>query len=435
MTDANETEILLHLTALNNSPSITRLIETGTDVNALDNRQDTPLHYAAEGNAVDAITALIDAGANINQPGYGGRTALFDAIYWNNVEATKLLLECGADVNFRIELADSTACGETPLHTASSYASLEILSLLVDAGADLEIRSVRGKKAIDLAIKKKRIDTVIFLIKCGAEVPDLVDYSHQTDPWAKAEKWYKNVKQSDQRHNEENNEDHTETLCRAIRQGNIQTVTHLLHKRQADLNVLDKHGYAPLHWAAMEGNVKILAALLKNGADLKLPTIKGGPVLTLAVWRFMLNNKRTQKGLPVEKEATLEALRFLLDQGAKVDAVNEAGYSLLHVAAQNGEIEIMQRLLDKGADLDLPDKNGRTPLFHAINKSPHSLDTVKFLIDCEANLNIQDEDGRTPLHWAAINKATKILKILLHAGANRTLKDKTGKTAPLNGKY
>lgn len=420
-------ETPLHRAALNSPASVPLLISAGANVDAQDNIHDSPLHYAAECNSLDTIAALIDAGATIDLPGYGGRTALFEAVFHENVEATELLLERGANVNHRIKLSRSKADGETPIHVAALYANMEIMATLIDAGADIETKSVRGKKAIDHAIHEKKTDLVIYLIKRGAEVPDLIDYAGKKSLWAQAELWYKGVKNADKVASDTND---LEQLCRAIRQGKTEAVMVLLLKRRTNLNAFDKHGYAPLHWAALEGNIEIIAALLDFGAEMEVGTGKGSPAMQLAAWRFMLNTKRTEKGLPVAREATLEALRFLLKRGAKVDAVNEVGYSLLHVAAQNGEIEIMQILLDAGADLELPDAHGKTPLFHAAGPAPYSYDAVKFLIDCGAKINVRDkEHGRTPLHWAGLCRAFRIINAMLEAGADRNLKDDKGKTA------
>lgn len=423
----NDGETPLHRASLHSPASVLHLIGAGAKVDARDNILDTPLHYAAESNSLETIAALINAGATIDLPGYDGRTPLFEAVFHENNEALKLLIELGADVNYRINLSHGKSNGETPIHAAALYANLEIAKILVDAGADIEAKSARGKKAIDCAIQEKKTDLVVFLLHCGAEVPALADYVGRKNSWAKAELWYRNVKRSDRTQGDTID---LERLCRTIRQGENETSELMIRKRRTAPNAFDKHGYTPLHWAALEGNVKIMETLLECGADMELPTAKGSPTLALAVWRFILNNKRTEKGLPLEREATLDAFRLLLDRGVKVDAVNKAGLSLLHIAARNGEIGIMQRLLDYGADLEFMDNNNRTPLFHAIEADRDRYLAVKFLVDCGAKLNIRDlEHGRTPLHWAALCHANRIVNLLLDAGADRNWKDDKGKTA------
>lgn len=420
-------ETPLHRASLNNgTESVSLLVKAGADIEAMDNLLDSPLHYAAEGNAVGSIAALLDAGARIDSVGYGGRTPLFEAIFWDNPEAVALLLRRGANVNFRIDLENDNTHGESPLHTAAMCANTEIISLLLEAGADIEAMSVRGKKPIDYAVRDNRTDIVLFLMSRGAEVPEFFGYSSPKDPWAKAEKWYKSVKKSD---TSPERIVGVERFCRTVRQGQVETVSLLLHKRRTDVNALDKHGYSPFHWAALEGNLEIMTMLLDNGADLEFRTGKGSPPLHLAAWRYILNGKREAKGLPVEKIETLDALALLLDRGANADAVNAVGYSLLHIAAMNDEVEIMCLLLGKDADLELRDGNGRTALFHAVGPARTKDEAAKILIDHGARLNVRDREYyRTPLHWACIHRAHKIVNALLQAGADRNVKDKKGRT-------
>lgn len=373
-------ETPLHQAALKNSQVLVPLIKAGANLNAQDNKGDCPLHFAAEKNSVDSIIALIEAGANIDLIGYGGRTPLFEAIAWNRVEAVKFLVEAGANVNFRVNLASSVANGESPIHTAALFADTEIMAALLDAGADIDAQPKHGKKAIDYAIRGKRKEIVQFLLERGATVPDLLDYSSANDPWARAEQWYNEVKKSDKKFNESpsgTDIDNLEHLCHAVRQGDIESVTLLLHKRRTNVNTLDKRGYSPIHWAALEGNIEIMALLLENGADLNLRTEENSPPLFLTIWRYMINRKREANGLPIEKKASLEAMLFLLEQGAEIDAVNVGGLSLLHISASYGEIEMMRILLDKSADIELQCKAGKTPLHYVVCSTPIKLGAVK----------------------------------------------------------
>ena len=209
----------------------------------------------------------------------------------------------------------------------------------------------------------------------------------------------------------------------------------MLHKRRTNVNTFDKHGYSPLHWSALEGNIEIMKILLDNGADLELQTGKGSSPLAVSVWRFILNGKRVAKGLPVEREATLDAMLFLLERGANINAVsgnavNGVGSTLLHTAAWHGEIELMRALLDKGADIESEDNNALTPLVYAICSTPSSDEAVNLLLERGAKVNICDiADGRTPLHYAALGGETKIMRVLLDAGADGTVRDDNGKMA------
>ncbi len=447
----------LHLAALHHSPSLAVLLRAGANVDAMDGKADTPLHYAVrkssdcgfaaflnENAAIDivereahakrtteSIVALIEAGATVDSVNYRGRTPLFEAVYWSNKAAVKMLIEKGADVNFPVDFAhgvlNEATKGETPLHTAAQRASLEIMAILLEAGGVIEAQTELGKKKpIAYAIRKRRMEMVEYLMKRGAESPDLIDYTSPNNAWAKAEQWYKGVLKSD---TSQDKPDEKERLCRVVRQREENTLSILLRKRKTNINAPDKHGYAAIHWAALEGNIEMLKALLDAGADLESRTEKGCFPLYFSTWRYMLNKKRKAKSLPIEREATLDAMRFLIERGANVNAVNQFGCALLHTAAMNGEIEIMAALLDNGADIELGDNLDRTPLFHAVLAQSRSLEGVKFLIDHGAKINVRDKEyGRTPLHWAAVRRAIKIANYLIGVGGTPILRDNNGRT-------
>uniref|UniRef100_A0A8B9N0T3 Uncharacterized protein n=1 Tax=Accipiter nisus TaxID=211598 RepID=A0A8B9N0T3_9AVES len=94
-----------------------------------------------------------------------------------------------------------------------------------------------------------------------------------------------------------------------------------------------------------------------------------------------------------------------------INALNSSSETLLHVAAANGHLTIMEYLISKGAKIDVKDKKGRTPLHSAAEKG-HGV-AVKVLLRCGAYMYSLDMEGKTPLHLAAQNNHSHILKMLL----------------------
>ena len=110
------------------------LIATGGDVNASMNKWgETPLHWAAAGNATRAAQLLLENGAKIIADGHG-YTPLHYAAWKNTEEVAKLLLAYGGDVNVK------STRGNTPLHIAAGWYSPEVAKLLIDNGADVNAR-------------------------------------------------------------------------------------------------------------------------------------------------------------------------------------------------------------------------------------------------------------------------------------------------------
>ncbi|XP_032659033.1 CARD- and ANK-domain containing inflammasome adapter protein-like [Chelonoidis abingdonii] len=94
-----------------------------------------------------------------------------------------------------------------------------------------------------------------------------------------------------------------------------------------------------------------------------------------------------------------------------INAVNASNETLLHIAAANGRVAIIEYLINKGAKLDVKDKKGRTPMHRAAEKGRD--DAVKVLLQAGAYIYSLDKEAKTPLHLAAQNHHTHILKRIL----------------------
>jgi len=114
-----------------NYPNALTAIAAGADVNFADAAFGSPLNLAACWANADVVKALIDAKAEVNyvHPA-NGNTPLINAAYWGNAEAVKLLLAAGADIKIKTKL------GQTLLSQAVTSCDLGIIKTLVDAGAD-----------------------------------------------------------------------------------------------------------------------------------------------------------------------------------------------------------------------------------------------------------------------------------------------------------
>ena len=100
--------------------------------------------------------------------------------------------------------------------------------------------------------------------------------------------------------------------------------------------------------------------------------------------------------------------------------------STLRIAAGNGELEQMEELLKKGADVNAQDCDGLTPLHRAIEND--NLESVKLLIRKGADVNTEDYNGRTPLYWTSLKQNIKIISALIEGGANVNVEDNNDRT-------
>ena len=98
----------------------------------------------------------------------------------------------------------------------------------------------------------------------------------------------------------------------------------------------------------------------------------------------------------------------------------------LHVAALQGNLDVIQQHINAGSDLNEKDAYGSAPLIIAATFG--KTDVAKVLIDAGADLTITNNEGATPLHIAAFFCRTEIVQVLLDKDADNTARNKTGST-------
>jgi len=109
-----------------------------------------------------------------------------------------------------------------------------------------------------------------------------------------------------------------------------------------------------------------------------------------------------------------------------VDWRRYAGWTDLHYAAYEGDVERVKKLLKKGANPNTQSKDGYTPLLVAAMEG--HVEVVRLLLEHGADPNAKDINGDTPLHWAAFVGRVDMVKLLLERGADPTAKNRDGKT-------
>eukprot|EP01038_Epipyxis_sp_PR26KG_P009180 gene9180-12379_t len=120
---------------------------------------------------------------------------------------------------------------------------------------------------------------------------------------------------------------------------------------------------------------------------------------------------------------------LLLKYGANINHQDKFGETALFLAIMQGYIGVVKTLLAYDASIHIKDKEGYSPLFVALRND--RTEVLKCLIlygGVEALDNIKDNEERTCLHWAACHEQNEIIKILLNANANPTVKCKNGRT-------
>jgi uncharacterized protein len=124
-----------------------------------------------------------------------------------------------------------------------------------------------------------------------------------------------------------------------------------------DLSWVDFTGQTPFLRAALSGDVAVMKLLLEKGADPSIPTFSGTTSLMAASGiNWVVSQTFTE---PMSTQ--LEAVKLCLEKGADVNAANSMGLTPVFGAANRGADELLAYLVERGARLDVKDKEGRTP--------------------------------------------------------------------------
>ena len=110
-----------------------------------------------------------------------------------------------------------------------------------------------------------------------------------------------------------------------------------------------------------------------------------------------------------------------------IDATNSEGMTLLQVATAKQDESIVRALLERGADVNVRDKNGNTPL--QIAASGGNTNLVMLLIATGADVNSRADNGQTPLFAAVTSSQKEVVELLMQHGAHLDATDANGRTA------
>jgi ankyrin repeat protein len=119
---------------------------------------------------------------------------------------------------------------------------------------------------------------------------------------------------------------------------------------------------------------------------------------------------------------------LLAHQKVSINEVDECGRTVLQWAIMKKNVAIVKYLIDKGADLNIADQLGMSPLLWAAQERDGNEIIDLLLAHSKVNVDHLDVNGHTALHWAAMKSNVAVFKNLIDKGANANIKDKEGLT-------
>jgi ankyrin repeat protein len=360
----------LSLAAINgNAGAIAALVKAGADPNTATPGGETALMTAARTGRVDAVRVLLELGANVNaREGSFGETALMWAAAEDHPDVTRLLVNRGADVNARSDLVDlpkvkvdlatmvTTALargGLTPLMFAARQGSVSGARALAAAGANLNLTDPDGMSALVIAIINGHNDVAAGLLDQGAD-PNVADSAGMAALYAAVDMHTADPLINRPPTRVGGNVDGVDIVKRLLvhgahPDGRLKAPLLARQHNSGDPNLGE--GATPLMRAARSGDLALMRVLLEAGSDVSLATRAGTTPLLFATGPARRKSDKT----------AIEAIRLCLDKGADINAANANGETALHLAVTQADT-IVSFLAERGARLDLKDRQGRTPL-------------------------------------------------------------------------
>ena len=203
------------------------------------------------------------------------------------------------------------------------------------------------------------------------------------------------------------NSDGDSPLYIAVQEENKDIAKYLIDNG-ADVNHINtREVWSILHLACHLKNVEMVELLIDNGADVELTTNTGATPLYLVCETGAHN------------EASIDIINALLeaakDEDKYINKKEEHGYFPLYVACKNGDNDIVELLLEKGANLDEKNEQRQTALIIAIqeNQEKSHLEVIETLLKAGADLLYTDNTGHTALDWAQQNDDDDVIRLLI----------------------
>ncbi|RUS83847.1 hypothetical protein EGW08_008388, partial [Elysia chlorotica] len=376
-----------------------------------------PVHVAAKSGAAKALQALITGAESmgidhrllLSLKDKEGQLPIHNAVNNGAAEVVLVCLNCGSSLLSR---KDS---GSTPVHYAAKQGNLELLKTMYDFNSEtykeaLQLADITMRTPLHWASMFDHHQVVKYLIKMSNV--NTVDINNQTPLLTAATNGCWETLAILLMHRETNTEFIDKKERNVLHQAVIQKMnleeSFYVWKQVRDItqrcNEQDKTGSTPLHYAAWNGRVRDVQALLNLGANTNV------------------KNKLRQNPFHIAcKNGCYDVCLLLLNDKAGSRLKNEqddSGDSPLHMAAAKGYTPIVNILLQRGAIIS-KSKTMATALHLAAAgghiRCVHSLLSVHLdLLDAE------DCDGNTALHLAAANGHAEAVSLLLSSGAEIT---------------
>ena len=322
---------------------------------------------------------------------------------WTDPAVCRVLIDAGADLHTK----DKYGC--SILHSACELGALDVVKMLVEAGAaGVHATNDEGQRYFTVAAECGHTETVCYLVG----LPD-VDVNHGN---------------------------FNALQCAAMNE--YPDVVQVLIDAGADIDITANFdGCSPLHYACESGSLESVKMLVRAGAEVRATNHRGETCLVRAIHAARYGHIETLRYLvclpevdvnyrhagnytalhcAVDEKPRTDVLQVLIDAGADIDAKNNEGRSPLHSACASGALDVVKMLVEAGAGVRATNDRGETCLILAA-RNGHT-ETVRYLVglpEVDVNhVNRRYAGNYTALQCALENDKTDVVQVLIDAGAD-----------------
>lgn len=388
-------DYLLHVAAYQNDLEIVKqLLEQGADITEQDEQGLTAAHWAALQDNLEVFQFISSQGGNVLQKSHAGYSPFDLAISKNNQKVVKWLVSQHRDFFINKQGVQ----GNTPLLLATIFSHDEMVQFLIERGADLETTNDQGLTPLIATVLTNDVEMAKLLVKKGAQI----DYNTNMNP-----------------------------LYLAASNNSIE-VARFLIEQGADVNKEIREGYLFEGVALVGFGVPFLAGglsaaspfvIVAGASALAFGGYLGWDARDISLMRETETYKKARTDIASIYDTTplhvaafkghSEMVDLLIQYGADVNLQSEIDYTPLHFATQEGHLEIAKKLLNRKADINLASHNG-TPLYVAVMND--HMDMVNLLLTEAADPNIITK-AETPLDLALEKGNLPLANVLRNHGA------------------
>lgn len=344
----------------------------------------------------------------------GGRTPLYLAAMHNQVEVVHYLLGIGVDVNLR--LRGNVVNSDTALGIAVRLGHTDVAKLLLENGAS--IRGAPGQvQILNEAVGIGSLSMVEMLLDKGASDWGL-NSDLETPIEQAAKKGYADILRVLLRANLSDDLSSTKILLYTAISDGQKDVARVLFENGASLASSTQAGFQALHSAFLKGGEVVDEEMLDVLSRYGILNLKAKYGMTALHW--------------AGAEGNLTMTRALLDRGLGIDDAMDNGETTLHLACRGKPVDVseeqngltshaarnyyavVQKLLEKGANAEVRNWHGETPLQMAVQ---NDVWITLLLLNHGVDLNVRDRYGKTAVDHAAVLDDQRVVDVLRHYGS------------------